>query len=378
MIEVKNLCKHYGDKKAVNDISFEVKDGEILGFLGPNGAGKSTTMNMITGYISSTSGQAVINGVDIMENPKKAKSYIGYLPEIPPIYVDMTVSGYLNFVYDLKKCKLPRSKHIQDVCDLVKITDVKDRIIKNLSKGYKQRVGLAQALIGNPPVLILDEPTVGLDPKQIIEIRSLIKRLGKNHTVILSSHILSEIQAVCDRIVIINKGTLVADGTADELSKSMTNDHRMIAQIEGPREEVYKAVRGLPDVVSVLADMQRGENIYDYEIEAKPGVDIRKPLNKLIMERGWYLLMLQPNMLTLEDVFLKIVTGEHEMRQALTENQEKNVAKVVEANEKIDAAAEELRTVLEGIDAERKAKAEEAEKQNDASEGEENKEGDEK
>ena len=378
MIEVKNLCKHYGDKKAVNDISFEVKDGEILGFLGPNGAGKSTTMNMITGYISSTSGQAVINGVDIMENPKKAKSYIGYLPEIPPIYVDMTVSGYLNFVYDLKKCKLPRSKHIQDVCDLVKITDVKDRIIKNLSKGYKQRVGLAQALIGNPPVLILDEPTVGLDPKQIIEIRSLIKRLGKNHTVILSSHILSEIQAVCDRIVIINKGTLVADGTADELSKSMTNDHRMIAQIEGPREEVYKAVRGLPDVVSVLADMQRGENIYDYEIEAKPGVDIRKPLNKLIMERRWYLLMLQPNMLTLEDVFLKIVTGEHEMRQALTENQEKNVAKVVEANEKIDAAAEELRTVLEGIDAERKAKAEEAEKQNDASEGEENKEGDEK
>lgn len=378
MIEVKNLCKHYGDKKAVNDISFEVKDGEILGFLGPNGAGKSTTMNMITGYISSTSGQAVINGVDIMENPKKAKSYIGYLPEIPPIYVDMTVSGYLNFVYDLKKCKLPRSKHIQDVCDLVKITDVKDRIIKNLSKGYKQRVGLAQALIGNPPVLILDEPTVGLDPKQIIEIRSLIKRLGKNHTVILSSHILSEIQAVCDRIVIINKGTLVADGTADELSKSMTNDHRMIAQIEGPREEVYKAIRGLPDVVSVLADMQRGENIYDYEIEAKPGVDIRKPLNKLIMERGWYLLMLQPNMLTLEDVFLKIVTGEHEMRQALTENQEKNVAKVVEANEKIDAAAEELRTVLEGIDEERKAKAEEAEKQNDASEGEENKEGDEK
>ena len=378
MIEVKNLCQHYGDKKAVNDISFEVKDGEILGFLGPNGAGKSTTMNMITGYISSTSGQAVINGVDIMENPKKAKSYIGYLPEIPPIYVDMTVSGYLNFVYDLKKCKLPRSKHIQDVCDLVKITDVKDRIIKNLSKGYKQRVGLAQALIGNPPVLILDEPTVGLDPKQIIEIRSLIKRLGKNHTVILSSHILSEIQAVCDRIVIINKGTLVADGTADELSKSMTNDHRMIAQIEGPREEVYKAIRGLPDVVSVLADMQRGENIYDYEIEAKPGVDIRKPLNKLIMERGWYLLMLQPNMLTLEDVFLKIVTGEHEMRQALTENQEKNVAKVAEANEKIDAAAEELRTVLEGIDAERKAKAEEAEKQNDASEGEENKEGDEK
>jgi len=375
VIEVKNLCKHYGDKKAVNDISFEVKDGEILGFLGPNGAGKSTTMNMITGYISSTSGQAIINGVDIMENPKKAKSYIGYLPEIPPIYVDMTVGAYLNFVYDLKKCKLPRSKHIQEVCELVKITDVKDRIIKNLSKGYKQRVGLAQALISNPPVLILDEPTVGLDPKQIIEIRTLIKRLGKNHTVILSSHILSEIQAVCDRIVIINKGTLVADGTADELANNMTNDHKMIAQIEGPREEVYKAVRTLPDVVSVLADMQRGENIYDYEIETKPGTDIRKALNKLIREKEWDLLMLQPNMLTLEDVFLKIITGEHEMKQALSETQEKNVAAVVDANQKTEAAAEELRTVLEGIKADREMKeTAEAEitKEDAASDSEEN------
>ena len=372
MIEVKNLCKHYGEKKAVNDISFEVKDGEILGFLGPNGAGKSTTMNMITGYISSTSGQAIINGVDIMENPKKAKSFIGYLPEIPPIYVDMTVSAYLNFVYDLKKCKLPRSKHIKDVCDLVKITDVKDRIIKNLSKGYKQRVGLAQALIGNPPVLILDEPTVGLDPKQIIEIRSLIKRLGKNHTVILSSHILSEIQAVCDRIIIINKGTLVADGTTDELEKSMTNDHKMIAQIEGPREEVYKAVRTIPDVVSVIADMQRGENVYDYEIEAKPGADIRKPLNKLIMERGWYLLMLQPNMLTLEDVFLKIVTGEHDLKQALSEEQKKNIAASVDVKAKTDAAADELRTVLEGIEAKKKAEAAaaEAEKTSETEESE--------
>lgn len=361
MIEVKNLCKHYGDKKAVNNISFEVKDGEILGFLGPNGAGKSTTMNMITGYISSTSGEAIINGVDIMENPKKAKSFIGYLPEIPPIYVDMTVKGYLNFVYDLKKCKLPRSKHIKDVCDLVKITDVQDRIIKHLSKGYKQRVGLAQALIGNPPVLILDEPTVGLDPKQIIEIRSLIKRLGKNHTVILSSHILSEIQAVCDRIVIINKGTLVADGTADELANNMSGDHKMIAQIEGPRKDVYKAVRNLPDVVSVIADMERGENIYDYEIETKPGTDIRKNLNKLVQERGWYLLMLQPNILTLEDVFLKIITGEHELKQALSEEQKKNIAEAVDKKEKVDAAADDLRTVLEGIEAKKKAEAAAAE-----------------
>ena len=318
-------------------------------------------MNMITGYISSTSGEAIINGVDIMENPKKAKSFIGYLPEIPPIYVDMTVKGYLNFVYDLKKCKLPRSKHIKDVCDLVKITDVQDRIIKHLSKGYKQRVGLAQALIGNPPVLILDEPTVGLDPKQIIEIRSLIKRLGKNHTVILSSHILSEIQAVCDRIVIINKGTLVADGTADELANNMSGDHKMIAQIEGPRKDVYKAVRNLPDVVSVIADMERGENIYDYEIETKPGTDIRKNLNKLVQERGWYLLMLQPNILTLEDVFLKIITGEHELKQALSEEQKKNIAEAVDKKEKVDAAADDLRTVLEGIEAKKKAEAAAAE-----------------
>ena len=196
MIEVSNLSKHYGDKKAVDNISFKAEDGEILGFLGPNGAGKSTTMNILTGYISATSGKALINGIDILENPIKAKRELGYLPELPPLYMDMTVKEYLNFVYDLKKCKLPRNSHLKDICSLVKIEHVYKRVIKNLSKGYKQRVGLAQALIGNPKVLILDEPTVGLDPKQIIEIRTLIKKLGKNRTVILSSHILSEVQGV--------------------------------------------------------------------------------------------------------------------------------------------------------------------------------------
>ena len=239
MIEVQNLVKSYGDKLAVNNISFSVKEGEIIGFLGPNGAGKSTTMNMLTGYISSTSGSIKINGVDIMEEPIKAKSFIGYLPEIPPLYIDMTVREYLNFVYDLKKCKLPRKKHIEEVCNLVKITDVYERVIKHLSKGYKQRVGIAQALINNPPVLILDEPTVGLDPKQIIEIRSLVKHLGEKHTVILSSHILSEVQAVCDRIIIINKGVIAADDTTDNLSASVSNEHKLIMRIEGPREEIY-------------------------------------------------------------------------------------------------------------------------------------------
>ena len=227
MIEVKNLTKYYGDHLAVDNVSFNVEEGEILGLLGPNGAGKSTTMNMLTGYISSSSGQALINGIDILEDPIRAKANIGYLPELPPLYLDMTVMGYLNFVYDLKKCKLPRKSHLKEICSLCKIDDVANRIIKHLSKGYRQRVGLAQALVNNPPVLILDEPTVGLDPKQIIEIRTLMKKLGKRHTMILSSHILTEIQAVCDRVVIINKGKVAANDTTENLSKSISSSHRI-------------------------------------------------------------------------------------------------------------------------------------------------------
>ena len=310
MIEVQNLVKSYGDKLAVNNISFSVKEGEIIGFLGPNGAGKSTTMNMLTGYISSTSGSIKINGIDIMEEPIKAKSFIGYLPEIPPLYIDMTVREYLNFVYDLKKCRLPRKKHIEEVCSLVKITDVYERVIKHLSKGYKQRVGIAQALINNPPVLILDEPTVGLDPKQIIEIRSLVKHLGEKHTVILSSHILSEVQAVCDRIIIINKGVIAADDTTDNLSASVSNEHKLIMRIEGPRQEIYKAVRTMDGVVSVRADMEREAGVFEYEIESEPGTDIRRELNKLLSSKGWNILMMKPDELTLEDIFLKITMGD--------------------------------------------------------------------
>ena len=316
MIEVRNLTKKYGDKLAVNDISFKVEKGEILGFLGPNGAGKSTTMNMLTGYISSTSGQVLIDDVDILEDPKTAKANIGYLPEIPPLYVDMTVDGYLNFMYDLKKCKLPRKAHLTDVCDLCKISDVRGRIIKNLSKGYRQRVGLAQALINNPPVLILDEPTVGLDPNQIIEIRSLIKKLGKRHTVILSSHILPEIQAVCDRIIIINKGQVAADGTADEIAKNITNEHKMTLRIEGPthtaedKKAITNALKALDGVKYVRADMERERGIYDYDVETDGKTDIRRSLNKLCNEKGWNILMLQLSDLTLEDIFLKITMGD--------------------------------------------------------------------
>ena len=305
MVEVKNLTKYYGDNKAVDDISFTVNDGEILGFLGPNGAGKSTTMNILTGYISSTSGQAIINGVDILQNPIKAKSNIGYLPEIPPLYLDMTVKDYLNFVYDLKKCKLPRKSHLADVCSLVKITDVYGRIIKHLSKGYKQRVGLAQALINNPPVLILDEPTVGLDPKQIIEIRTLVKNLGKNHTVILSSHILSEIQAVCDRVIIINKGRVAANDTAENLSKSFRTENKLTVRIEGDKDEIVKLCRGIRGVKYVVVGV-----VYEYEIETEPNMDIRRELNAVLSAHNMPILLMKTSDLTLEDIFLKITLGE--------------------------------------------------------------------
>ena len=309
MIEVKNLTKHYGAKKAVDNISFTVNDGEILGFLGPNGAGKSTTMNILTGYISSTEGEVLINGIDILDNPTAAKKEIGYLPEIPPLYPDMSVKEYLNFVYDLKKCKIPREAHIDDVCKLVKITDVMGRLIKHLSKGYRQRVGMAQALIGNPKILILDEPTVGLDPKQILDIRNLIKRLGKKHTVILSSHILSEIQAVCDRIVIINKGQIVADDTTENLTKTVSEDLRYTARIDGPREEVIKLIKGIKGVEDVTAEMEREPGIYDFEIEVEEKSDIRRELFKRLAERNWYMLGLKSNEMTLEDIFLKITMG---------------------------------------------------------------------
>lgn len=310
MIEVQHLSKHYGDKKAVDDISFKAEDGEILGFLGPNGAGKSTTMNILTGYISCTEGKALIDGIDILENPIKAKSKIGYLPEQPPLYLDMTVKEYLNFIYDLKKCRLPKNSHLKDICNLVRIDHVYNRIIKNLSKGYKQRVGLAQALVGNPNVLILDEPTVGLDPNQIIEIRSLIKKLGKNHTVILSSHILSEVQAVCDKIVVINDGKIVADDTEDNLSKALDNEHRILARIDGNKDKVMACINAIEDVVSCSAEIMREENVWEYRIEAKQGADVRRKLFTAMAENGFYILELKSSELSLEDIFLKLTMGE--------------------------------------------------------------------
>ena len=310
MIEVQNLSKHYGDKKAVDNISFKADDGEILGFLGPNGAGKSTTMNILTGYISATSGKALINGIDILESPIKAKRELGYLPELPPLYMDMTVKEYLNFVYDLKKCKLPRNSHLKDICSLVKIDHVYKRVIKNLSKGYKQRVGLAQALIGNPKVLILDEPTVGLDPKQIIEIRTLIKKLGKNRTVILSSHILSEVQAVCDKIVVINEGKVVADDTEDNLSRKLVNEHLLTARIEGDPDTVEGIIKSIKGVIKTEVGAEREKGVWEIKIEAKEGVDIRRELFRRMADRNMPILDLRASELSLEDIFLKLTMGE--------------------------------------------------------------------
>ena len=309
MIEVQNLSKHYGDKAAVNNISFTANDGEILGFLGPNGAGKSTTMNMLTGYISSTSGKALINGIDILEDPIKAKKNIGYLPELPPLYMDMRVKEYLNFIYDLKKCKLPRVSHLKDICGLVKIDHVYNRVIRNLSKGYRQRVGVAQALVGNPPVLILDEPTVGLDPKQIIEIRTLIKKLGKNHTVILSSHILSEVQAVCDKIIVINEGRIVADDTETNLSDKLTGSHILTAKIEGEYESVAKKVLAI-EGVEVCRQVNENEGVIEYRIETEEGRDIRRELFNAMAEIGTPILELRSAELSLEDIFLRLTIGE--------------------------------------------------------------------
>ena len=306
MIEVTNLTKVYGNKRAVDGISFTVNQGEILGFLGPNGAGKSTTMNILTGYISSSSGSAKIDGKDILDDPIAAKKHIGYLPEHPPLYLDMTVQEYLEFVYQLKKARQPMKEHIDDICRRIKITDVQKRIIKNLSKGYQQRVGLAQALIGNPEVLILDEPTVGLDPKQIIEIRNLIKNLGKRHTIILSSHILPEVQAVCDRVIVINKGKLVADDTAENLSRNLSDDFHYIARIEGPEEEVLKLISTIPGMKDAQSLGQKEEGGFEFSLEAEPGADIRRELFKRLSERSYPLLGLKTTELTLEDIFLQL------------------------------------------------------------------------
>lgn len=303
MVEVKNLSKVYGDIKAVDDISFTVDTGEVLGFLGPNGAGKSTTMNIITGYLSSTSGTVTVNGTEILENPKETKAKIGYLPEIPPLYPDMTVKSYLEFMYEIKKVTLPKKEHINEVMAIVKISQVQDRLIKNLSKGYKQRVGFAQALLGNPPVLILDEPTVGLDPKQIIEIRTLIKSLGKKHTVIFSSHVLSEVSAICDRIIVISNGKIVADAKTNELGSVLSGQGQLLLEVEGSASTVSSAINNVFGVKKVT---QTSPN--RYAVDYDNNVDIRKGVFHALSKADCAILEMSSGGLTLEESFLRLTS----------------------------------------------------------------------
>ena len=305
-IEIKNLCKSYGSKKVLDGITFSVNRGEVMGFLGSNGAGKSTTMNILTGYISSDSGTVKICGEDILTNPKAAKRKIGYLPEIPPLYTDMTVSEYLNFVYDLKGVSEDRKTHIGRIVEKTKIGDVSKRLIKNLSKGYRQRVGLAQAIIGDPEVLILDEPTVGLDPLQIIEFRNIIKSLKGNHTVILSTHILQEVSAVCDKVTIINSGRVVVSKSLSELSESGGANSCTI-RVKGGSDGVC----GLISKISGAECTARGsfeEGTYDFEITSPR--DIREEIFNLFAEANRPILEIKPGQTPIEELFARAASSE--------------------------------------------------------------------
>lgn len=306
MLEVKNLTKNYGRKEALKDVSFKVEEHDILGFLGVNGSGKSTTMNIITGYLAATSGTVLVDGIDILEHPNKVKKLLGYLPEKPPLYVDMTVTEYLNFVCDLKKVTIDKNTHILEICKLVQIDDVKNRVIKNLSKGYCQRVGIAQALIGYPKLLVLDEPTAGLDPKQIIEIRTLLTELSAKMTIILSSHILSEIQSVCNRVIVINEGAIVADDTAENLTHSLGKTNKITIAIKGAQEDVHKALTKISEVSSVTQTKVLGENVCEYVVECDKEVDIRDELFYALAENKLPIYSLSLKKTSLENIFIAL------------------------------------------------------------------------
>ncbi len=305
MIEVRHLTKKYGALTAVDNISFTAKEGEILGFLGPNGAGKTTTMNMITGYTSITSGTVTVGGSDVLERPLETKRRIGYLPEQPPLYLDMTVDEYLMFVSELKSSPYDTAEHLDEICELVRLNEVRRRLIKNLSKGYRQRVGIAQALVGNPPVLILDEPTVGLDPNQIVEVRSLIKRLGQKHTVILSTHILSEVQAVCDRVIVLNKGKVVADSTTQGLSGTLSGGTRLVCTVLGSESSARKTLLDIPGVKKVTVSGERSGEC-ELLIEVARGKDIRRQIFDRLSQAKLPMLGLRESDMSLEDIFIAL------------------------------------------------------------------------
>lgn len=320
MIEVKNLVKRYGNHLAVDHLSFQVDKGQIYGFLGPNGAGKSTTMNIMTGYLASTEGEVLINGMNILEEPEKVKKCIGYLPEQPPLYFDMIVEEYLKFAADLKKIeRTKRKEQIEQVMEMTGIADVRERLIRNLSKGYRQRVGLAQAILGYPEILILDEPTVGLDPKQITEIRELIRSLSRKHTIILSSHILSEISAVCDYVMIINHGKLVASDTTENLEKMAMGSNTLDMTVKGKKNDVEKILESVEEIQSLEWDTKdrkkyesSEENTVSFSIKTDENIDIREKLFYKLAEAKLPILKMQATRISLEDVFLELTENEKE------------------------------------------------------------------
>lgn len=317
MIEIKNLTKRYGQIHAVNDISLTIKKGEILGFLGPNGAGKSTTMNILTGYLSPTSGTVTIDGFDIMDSPREAKKLIGYLPELPPLYQDMTVSEYLKFISELKSVPLKqRKRQLDEILYLVKLGDMQDRLIKNLSKGYKQRVGVAQALVGNPQVLVLDEPTVGLDPKQIIEIRKLIGALRHEHTIILSTHILQEVNAVCSSVAVINKGKLAATGSVSDFTASEGTVNKFVISIVGSpsRTEAQNALKET-DGVRRVDFVRVDKDAYIFNVESERKSDVRRSVFNAVSRNNMAIIELRPVGRTLEEIFIDIVSNEQNSEQ---------------------------------------------------------------
>lgn len=307
MIEVTNLTKKYGDHIAVDHLSFRVEKGQIYGFLGPNGAGKSTTMNIITGYLAATEGTVTIDGKDVQKDPEEAKRAIGYLPELPPLYVDMTVREYLEFVAELKKVpKKEREQQISEVMEMTQITDMQQRLIRNLSKGYRQRVGLAQAILGYPEVIILDEPTVGLDPKQIIEIRDLIRRLGENHTVILSSHILSEVSAVCDHIMIIAHGKLVASDSPENLQKLMSGSMELDLEVKGNADAVKAALYKIPQIDQMEENTEVQKGITKLKVISKENADVREQVFYALADAKLPILQMTHAEKSLEDIFLEL------------------------------------------------------------------------
>lgn len=348
MIQVENLVKRYGDHVAVDGLTFTVEQGKIYGFLGPNGAGKSTTMNVMTGYIASDGGTVKIDGYDILKEPIKAKSCIGYLPEVPPLYSDMTVWEFLLFAAELKKVsKRERKEQVEKLMQELELTQMRDRLLKNLSKGYRQRVGLAQALVGNPKVLILDEPMVGLDPKQIIEMRDLIKGLAGEHTVILSSHILSEISAVCDHILIISKGKLVAAGSPEELQKMMHGAAQLMVTVIGERDRAQEVLEGMSAVVQYSFEEGSEEDSIRICIETEESVDIRRELSVALSGAGMPILSMNRSEKSLEDIFLELTEAEEpdacdeaepEESENMEESDEEAVGKTVEADSEIGEA----------------------------------------